>query len=86
MVNHQLGHPAINADILSGNESSLIRAKEHNHICDIHRIADATDWLLQGIRTFIYRVSRIDPSRGNRVHPDLPREAGSHRGHGKMKY
>ena len=59
MVNHQLGHPAINADILSGNESSLIRAKEHNHICDIHRIADATEWLLQGIRAFPAKLAAI---------------------------
>ena len=62
MVDHQLCHAAVNADVFSGNEARLVGAEKHHHIRDIHRIPDTPGGLLQGIRAFIHRIGRIDPS------------------------
>ena len=63
MVDHQFRHAAVNAYILSGNESCLIRAEIQDHIGNIQRIPDSSGRLLQGIRASIYSVRCIDPAR-----------------------
>ena len=50
MVNHQAGHAAVNADVLTGNESGLVRAKVHDHRRYVFRIADTARRLLDCIR------------------------------------
>ena len=66
MINHELRHPAVNADILPGNETGLGRAQEHYHVCDIHRVPDSPGWLLQGIRSVINMI------RATLINNDIP--------------
>ena len=56
VIDHQLCHAAIDADVFTGNETSFFRAKEQYHISNIHRISDTSYRLLQRIRSFIHLI------------------------------
>ena len=77
VIDHQLRHTTVDTDILSRDESGLVGTQKQHHVRNIHRIPDPSCRLLQGIRPFLHRISRIDPSRRNRVHPDLAGKARS---------
>ena len=57
MVNHLLGHAAVDADVLAGDEASLVGAEEQHHVGDVHRIAYTTYRLLSGIGAFVFCIS-----------------------------
>ena len=63
VIDHEFRHPAINADVLAGDEACLIRTEEQRHFRDVLRFADAPNRLLHGIRATNVRICRIDPSR-----------------------
>ena len=56
MIYHQLGHTAVNADILACDEASLVGTEEHHHIGDIHWVSYTARRLLQSFRPLIYMV------------------------------
>lgn len=78
VIDHKTGHSAVDADILTGDETSLVGTEVEDHIRNVHRIADTTGRLLHGIRTFLDCVSSIYPTGRNRVDAHLPGQA-----HGK---
>ena len=71
VIDHQLCHAAVNADVLAGNKTGFFRAQIQNHIRNILRSSDSACRLLKRIRTFIHPSGGIDSSRRNRVdtHP-----------------
>ena len=76
VIDHQPGHSAVNANVFPCDEAGLIRAQKHHHVSNVHRIPDAAGRLLQGVRTFIDPVFRVDPPGGNGIHPDSSGKAG----------
>ena len=79
MVNHQPGLTAINADVLAGDETSLVGSQEQHHVGDIHGIAHPAGRLLDGVGAFVDGVSRVDPAGGDGVDPHLSGEANCQR-------
>ena len=63
MVDHKMGHAAVDAYIFAGNESSLVRRQEKRHVGYVHRIAHASNGLLVCIRAFIFSEVSIYPAR-----------------------
>ena len=53
------------SNVLPCNETGLVRAQEHYHVCDIHRVPDSSGRLLQGIRSIINMICVIDPAGGD---------------------
>ena len=78
MIDHLPGHATIDADILAGDKSCLVRAQEQHHIGNIQGIANSARGMLSGIRTLVDRVIRVDPSGRHRVYPNLSRQAHGH--------
>ena len=62
VVYHLMSHATVNADILTCDETCLFRAEIEHHISNIQRISYTSDWLLYGIRTFIYGIGGIYPT------------------------
>ena len=52
MVDHKPGLTAINADVLSGDETGFVGCQEQHHVGDVQRIAYTACRLLDGIGTF----------------------------------
>lgn len=77
MINHLAGHSPVDTYIFPGDKSSLAETQKKNHIGNIHGIARSSCWMLPGIRTRILCKLRINPSRRNRIYPDLSRQADS---------
>ena len=77
MIDHLLCHTAVNTDILACDKASLVRTQEQHHISDIQRSSDTTARLLNCIRTVIDLVAGVDPTRRNRVYPNLARQTDS---------
>ena len=77
MVNHLVGHAAINADVLACDEACFIGTEEQYHVGNVHRIADTPSWLLDGIWTFIDSVAGVNPARRYGVDAYLSRKAYS---------
>ena len=50
VIDHEPGHSAVDADVLAGNESGLVRAKVHDHRGYVFRLADTARRLLDCIR------------------------------------
>ena len=75
MVNHLLGHAAINTDILTRNKAGLVATKEQHHMGYVHGISHPTGRLLDGIGTFVNGISRIYLTRRNGVYPCSSRQA-----------
>ncbi len=48
MVDHLLGHAAVDADILARDESRLVGCEEENYVYDVEWIADTTSEVLRG--------------------------------------
>ena len=49
VVDHELGHAAVDADVFPCNKSRLIRAQKQHHIGNVHGIAYPAHGLLSGI-------------------------------------
>ena len=62
MINHLLGHAAIDADVLACYKAGLVAAKEQHHIGNVHGITHSAGRLLPGIGPFINGVCRIYPT------------------------
>ena len=77
MINHEPGLTAVNADILTGNETGFVRCQKQHHIGNIHRISHPSHRLLQGIRSFIDPPGSINPAWRNRIDPHFSRETHS---------
>ena len=45
VINHELCHAAVDADVFTGYESCSVGAEEQRHFCYIFRLADSA-WLL----------------------------------------
>ena len=58
VVDHKPGLPAINADVLAGDETGFVGGQEQHHVGDVQRIAHPTRRLLDGIGAFIDGVGR----------------------------
>ena len=71
MIYHLSSHAAINTDVLTRDETSLVRAKKEYHIGYIQWIANTSSRLLNGIGTFIDGVGRVNPSRRYAVYTHL---------------
>ena len=71
MIYHLSSHAAINTDVLTRDETSLVRAKKEYHIGYIQWIANTSSRLLNGIGTFIYSVGSINPPRRYTVYSHL---------------
>ena len=52
MVDHKPGLTAIDADVLSGDETGFVGSQEQHHIGDVQRIAHPTGRLLDSIGAF----------------------------------
>lgn len=80
VVDHELGHPAIDSEILPGDEAGCVAAEETDHLYDIIRHTDTADGMLQEIRSFIVRLivflfmegTRVDPTRADGIDPGFP--------------
>ena len=62
MVDHLLRHASVYADVLACDEACFVRAEEKYHVGNVERIANASYWLLSGIRTKVLRIISINPS------------------------
>ena len=83
MVYHLPGHAAINADVFACDESCPVETEVEHHIVDVHWMAYATCGLLQGIRTFVFLILRVNPSWRDGVDPCLtPKRNGKGVGEG----
>ena len=75
VVDHQLRHATVNADILASDEACLFAAKKQHHMGYVHGISHPTGRLLDGIGTFVNGISRIYLTRRNGVYPCSSRQA-----------
>ena len=75
VVNHLLGHAAINADVFARDEARLVGGEEENHVRNVERIADATSEVLRGVRPGIGHERGVDPARRDRIDADTPGQA-----------
>ena len=72
MIYHLAGHAAIDTDVFTRDEPSLVGAEIEHHIGDVQRVADTSCRLLTGIRTFIDGVGCINPTRRDTVYTTFP--------------
>ena len=79
MVDHLAGHAAVDADVLAGDEASLVGAEIQHHVGDVQGIAHAARRLLHSVRAFIDCVLGVDPARGDGVDAHLPRQTDRQR-------
>ena len=79
MIDHQLGHSAVDTDILTGDKSRLVRTQEKDRVGDVERVADPADGLLLGVGTVVRAVRRVDPPGRDRIDPDDPRQTDGER-------
>ena len=79
MVDHLAGHPAVDADVLAGDEAGLVGAKIQHHIGDVQGIAHTARRLLHGVGTFIDGVLGVDPAWGDGVDAHFPRQTDRQR-------
>ena len=77
MVNHLVGHAAINADVLACDEACFIGTEEQYHVGNVHRIAHTPNRLLRGIGTFMDSVAGVNPARRYGIDAYLSRKAYS---------
>ena len=49
VVNHLVSHSAVDANVLAGDESSLVGAKKQHHVGYVHGIAHAPGGMLRGV-------------------------------------
>ena len=78
VIDHLLGHTAVNADILTVDKAGHIGAKVEHHIGNVGRVADTTRGLLHGIGALIHRILIVDPARGDGIDTHLAGKADSH--------
>ena len=71
MINHLSGHATIDTDVLTRDETGLVRAEKEHHIGYIQWIANTSCRLLNGIGTFIDGVGRVNPPWRDAVYTNL---------------
>ena len=71
VINHKSSLTAIDADVLTSDESSFIGCQKQYHIGNIQRIAHTACGLLNGIGAFVNGVCSVDPTGRNGVDPNL---------------
>ena len=79
MVDHQAGLAAVDADILAGDETSLVGSQEQHHVGDIQGIAHPAHRLLDGVGAFVDGVVGVDPAGADGIDPDFSSEADCQR-------
>ena len=62
VVDHLPCHAAIDADVLSGDETGLVAAEEQHHIGNVHWVANSAAGLLGGIGTFVNDAGGVNPT------------------------
>ena len=85
MIYHLFGHTAIDTDVLTRDETSLVGAEIEHHIGDVQWVADTSCRLLTGIRTFIDGVGSVNSARRDAVHTHPARQADG-QGMGQRSY
>ena len=64
VVDHKPGLTAINADVITGNETGLVRGQKQNHIGNIQGASDPSRRLLKRVGTLVDGVCGVDPAGG----------------------
>ena len=75
VINHELCHAAVNRNVLSGDESGLVRTEKHDHLCNIQRISHAARRLLHSVRSLVYGIGCVNPAGRYRIDPRLSGKA-----------
>ena len=78
VVDHEPGHPAVDAEVFAGDEAGLFRAQEQHGLGDVLGLAHPAHGLLGGVRAGDVAAGGVDPAGGDAVHPGLARQAHSH--------
>lgn len=80
VVNHQFGHPAVDGEILSGDEAGCVAAEETDRLYDVIRHTDTADRMLQEVSGFVVRLvilifmerTRVDPTWADGIDAGFP--------------
>ena len=78
VVDHELGHAAVDADVFTGDEAGLVGAEEQGHFGNVLGFAHPAHGLLSGVRAGDVAAGGVDPAGGDAVHPGLARKANRH--------
>ena len=62
VIDHQLRHTAVDADILAGDESCFLRAQEQHHLGDVFRLPDTSHRLLDGVSPCNIGAGCVNPA------------------------
>ena len=80
VVDHELGHPAIDSEILPGDEAGCAATEETDRLYDVIRHTNTSDRMLQEVSGFVVRLvilifmerTRVDPTGADGIDAGFP--------------